>query len=104
MANLNGENYITMKIEDVERTEGSGNVFRGAFARLSVGDKAHGEVKQLKVSDFGSRCIEVFNPYRGRLNKLRISFYNHDGTLYDFNGVEHCLSFEIKTLYKNNSY
>lgn len=102
--NMNGENYIVLKIDNIDRTEGSNNTFRGAFAKLSVADKSYGDIKQLKVSDFGAKCIEVFNPYLGRLNKLKLSFYNHDGTLYDFNGAEHCLAFEIRTLYRNNNY
>lgn len=102
--NMNGENYIVLKIDNIDRTEGSNNTFRGAFAKLSVADKSYGDIKQLKVSDFGAKCIEVFNPYLGRLNKLKLSFYNHDGTLYDFNGAEHCLAFEVRTLYRNNNY
>ena len=76
--NMNGENYIVLKIDNIDRTEGSNNTFRGAFAKLSVADKSYGDIKQLKVSDFGAKCIEVFNPYLGRLNKLKLSFYNHD--------------------------
>jgi hypothetical protein len=104
MYNLNGEDYIIMKIENIDRAEGSNNVFRGAFAKLSVSEKSHGSTKQLKVSDFGSKSIEIFNPYLGRLSKLKLSFYNQNGSLYDFRGLEHSLSFEIRTLYKNNSY
>lgn len=102
--NINGENYIVLKIDNIDRAEGSNNIFRGAFAKLSVADKSFGDYKQLKVSDFGAKNIEIFNPYLGRLNKLKLSFYNHDGSLYDFNGYEHCIAFEVKTLYRNNNY
>lgn len=102
--NLKGEPSIYMRIDDITRAESSNNKLRGIFAKFPVADKAYGEYKTLKVSDFGSKAVEVFSPYKGRMEKLKLSFYNPNGTLYDFDGIDHSLSLEIRTMYKNNNY
>lgn len=101
---LANEDYIVLKFDDVERTDGTNNVFKGAFARISFGDIAFGAVKQTKVSDFGSKCIEVFKPIKPKLDRLRIRFFRHDGSLYDFNGLDHSISIELTTLFQTQKY
>jgi len=102
--NLANEDYIVLKFDDVERTDGTSNVFKGAFARISFGDIDFGKVKQTKVSDFGSKCIEVFKPIKPKLDRLRIRFFRQDGNLYDFNGLDHSMSIELSTLFQTQKY
>jgi len=101
---LANEDYVVLKFDDVERTDGTSNVFKGAFARISFGDIAFGAVKQTKVSDFGSKCLEIFKPLKPKLDRLRVRFYRHDGNLYDFNGLDHCISIELTTLFQTQKY
>lgn len=45
-----------------------------------------------------------YNPPIGALRSMTIKFKKHDGTLYDFNGKEHFLLFDIYTLNSNQKY
>ena len=101
--NILGESLVIMKLDALEKNEGTSNVFRDSFARLSLADKSYGDYKSLKVSDFGSKCISRFNPSLGNLSKLNVKFYNQDGSLYDFNGSEHSFTLEIRAKYNKTT-
>ena len=101
--NISGESLTVMHLENIEKNDGTNNIFRNSFARLSIADKSYGDYKSLKPSDFGSKCIKKYNPSLGNLSKLNVKFYNQDGSLYDFNGVDHSFTLEIRTRYNKNS-
>jgi len=40
--------------------------------------------------------IKEFNPILPSIDKLHVSFKDFNGNLYDFNGIEHFLTFAIR--------
>lgn len=101
---LENEDYVILHIDEAPRTEGTSDAFIDAFARISFGGMSYGSIKQVKVSDFGSKCIKIYKPLNPRISKLRIRFYRQDGQLYDFNGADNSIALELKQLYQTGKY
>lgn len=88
---LNTENADDFKKITAPSPDNGAN---GAFAVVSLVDNCYNINKYNHVID-NSRFIKTFNPPIN-FNKLRIQFRTVDGHLYDFNGIDHHLVFEIK--------
>lgn len=74
------------------------NGVNGAFAIVTLDQTNESyNIKYNQVIDNG-RFIKTFNPPI-HFNKLRIEYRTTDGNLYDFNGLENHLVFEVKKLF-----
>jgi hypothetical protein len=100
---LSGEDYTTLTIDDFPLLESTNNVIQNGFCVIHFGDMHWSAVKHLKMSDNGSKMIRHNNPIKD-LSRLHIRFVRSDGTLYDFNGQENTLVFEVKAKFQKRQY
>lgn len=73
------------------------NGANGAFAIVSLTNNIFDIHQYHQIVD-NSCWIKTFNPPIN-FNKLKIQFRTIDGNLYDFNGIDHFLVFEIKKVF-----
>lgn len=90
--NLNGECYIFMIIKEFRRIDSRNITVDNAFAKL-VFDNGLNSFKFYEGEQ--ARPIKYFSPPHGKLSHLSIEFRTYSGDYYNFNGVDHSLSFEI---------
>lgn len=90
--NLSGDNYIIMTCSNFETLLDVGPVKR-AFAKLLLTDLPGKTIFNQFVS-----IPAVFNDPIGQLSELEFTFYNPDGTLFDFEGLDHSFTLEIVTI------
>lgn len=98
-ASFHGVSYIFMDIEELKGGAEGGlygaQVGGRPFARLSMDPIAQG----VAVLDT-SKCTDVWltqQPMIPRLKELRIRFRHHDGSIVDFNGVDHSFVMCLET-------
>ena len=118
-ADLTGEKYVVLNITELNYRTGTNDVLDNYLARMLLDTPLNitpvgsttttlasvQTVKAIKSSDIGNnRCIKYFTPPQGVLAKLSIRWMKHDGTLYDFNGNEHTLTFEVQTVKQSGTY
>lgn len=89
---LSGYDYILMSIEELNTTInlGSPNVPK-YFAKINLS----GLPGKILYDTFVPSSITSYDPID--INKLTIKFFAPDGTLFDFNGVDHSFVLEIMT-------
>jgi hypothetical protein len=100
--NLNGENYVLLEIKDLENLNSSiaKNTINKNFCKINLDvDNNSNKFFTNKVDYI---CKKYFKEVLPKLSQFNIKFYNYNGSLYDFNGLEHSLHFRIKTLNINN--
>ena len=100
--NINGENYLLMEIKDLENLNGSvvGNTIGNNFCKIILNVENNENKYFTNLQDY--LCKKYFDPLLHKLSQLNIKFYTYNGSLYDFNGLEHSLHFRIKCINKNN--
>ncbi len=96
--NLRLPSYIILKIKGLERLDSNNNSIHGAFCLIFHEHRTDMYVKHSLAIIDNEKFIKVFNPPLERLETLEISFYDNNGYLYDFHGVEHLLIFNISSM------
>jgi hypothetical protein len=102
--NLTPVKYISLFINDdtsnsLNKIESNNNNLRGAFCIIPrFLPDADDNVFLVRGTLPEINNIYVFNPPLGKLIKMDIKFTDSAGNLYDFNGKNHILEFNIKTL------
>ena len=103
-ANLDGEPYVLLRIEEFNNTSGTNSAHNDCIARIPIADIAFDKVKQLKTSDFGAKAQKVFEPTLPRLIKLRIRLLKRDGNLYRNNNEDHIFTLLLTTRFQTGKY
>lgn len=96
---LSGEKYILLSIDEIENIESINSTVHRSFAKISL--DTSGTVFY-KNGDY--QMIKKNIPPIAKLSNMRIRFLTYEGYLYDFNGLEHSLTFKITTLGEKRSY
>lgn len=97
--NIEGENYVLLNIRDLENlssTDISKSSIRNSFTKINLNTDLNTTKYHTITNDYETKLI--FKTPRNKLADMEISFYNYNGSLYDFNGLEHSLYFKIRTL------
>ena len=89
---FSGDNYIIMVAEPIKTFYTLGKV-KNAFAKIILCDSPGKILYNTFVTMF-----HTFDDPLHELFELTISFYSPDGTLFDFNGIEHSYTLEIVTI------
>jgi len=93
--NLKGEKYILLYIKEAELIKTRDSNVKNAFAKIVL-DQPLGDTKYYN-RNIDNRFIKYFSPPIGRLAQLTIEFRKQNGDLYNFNGQNNSLSFEVIT-------
>jgi hypothetical protein len=86
---MSGFNYIIMVADPIQTYFSIGPI-RNAFAKIILCDSPGRVLYNTFVSMY-----HTFDTPLAELHNLTISFYNPDGTLFDFNGIDHSMTAEI---------
>ncbi|ARF09434.1 putative minor capsid protein [Indivirus ILV1] len=90
---LISNSYIIMVINEIKTLCTLGKI-KDAFAKILLCGKPGKILFNTFVDTYHN-----FNDPLNELSELTISFYNPDGTLYDFNGADHSFTLELITVY-----
>lgn len=102
--NLTGDSYVLLHIDELERHDGVKNSIQNAFTTIPFPSQV-GSVEYILNDKLGnSKDIRYFNPPFGKMDRLTISFRDYNNNLYDFNGRDHYLEFEVYMLNKQERY
>lgn len=100
---LSSDPYIILNIRELEVLDGKASSIVDGFAVIPF-YFPHNTKNFAVMGTLGQgQEIKYFNPPE-RLNKLTIKFKTYEGDLYDFNGLEHMLEFEIMTMNQVGKY
>lgn len=92
--NLVGERYIIMRCIEIEEHGYRSLAYTKhnlGLAKFRMGIVGYGDHRM----DFSSVPMREFHPI-GKLNRISLRFERSDGSLYDFKGVNHTVTFSIK--------
>lgn len=96
---ISGENYVLLYIRGLENLETSSTGVSGigkSFTKINLNTDFNTVKFYSKNNDYYSNIF--YTTPKASLYHLEIKFYSYNGSLYDFNGLEHSLQFKIKTL------
>lgn len=105
--NIDEEPYVAVHIEEAPNMDALGRGADNAFAIIPLqSSNADGCGREFfgKHTANTGETVKHYNPPIGTLRALTFRFKKHDGSLYDFNGKEHFLLFDIYTLNANQKY
>ena len=91
--NLNYCHDIAIKIRDFENIKSPNKILNDSFGIINISPNCN-TVTSCELNF----CRKLFNPPLPKLYHLDIQFLNMNGTIYDFNNVEHILVFKITML------
>lgn len=101
---ITDEKYVILEIEHLDNLDSNNKNTDGAYGIIFF-RVPHGENNIIINGGLPRTGIEkYFNPPLSTLDRLRIRFLTADGDLYDFNGRDNVLEFEIITLNSPGKY
>jgi len=104
VVNIEMEGTISMHIHNLERCDSNNQALDGAFCLIPL-DTVSPNFGLLKDGDTIQNDDKThYFTQPQKLNKLRISFRDWYGNLYDFNGYDHLLIFKIMSLGSSRKY
>lgn len=97
--------YIIMKIREFDRCDGNSAALDSAFAVIPL-DTTLNNFTLIKEGDMvdNETYVYYFPEPKRKLGKLDITFHDPDGNIYDFNGRDHYLTFQIQSLNRAPKY
>lgn len=95
--NFNFNNYVIMNIDHFDVIKSNGNKLHRTFAVIN------GNQSDLAFTDMPT-VIKSFNPPVPRLAKLKISFTDRFGNLYDFQNVDHRIELLFTSFKQKRKY
>ncbi len=96
--------YVILDIEHLENIDSNNKNMDNSFGVIFF-LVPHGSNNVIVNGSLPRRGIETyFNPPLAKLDRLRIKFLTKDGNLYDFNGRDHALEFDIISLNQPGKY
>lgn len=105
--NIDQEPYVAVHIDEAPNIDSLGRGADNAFAIIPLqSSNTNGCGRDFfgKHTANSGETVKHYNPPIGTLRSMTIKFKKHDGSLYDFNGKEHFLLFDIYTLNANQKY
>lgn len=88
-ANLYGEPYISLYINDFERMNGCGSTIDGSYITIPLEKRSYMERFLLPNDEKEKKGLYLLKGSQRNITQIRIRFTRPDGSLYDFNGVDH---------------
>jgi hypothetical protein len=101
---LEDAKYIILEIEHLDNLDSNNKDVDNSYGVIffTVPQNANNVIVNGDLPRLGIQ--KYFNPPLSTLDRLRIRFLKPDGSLYDFNGRDHALEFEVITLNAPGKY
>ncbi len=94
MYNLSGEQYLILHLDTIRNIQGDNNFIQNGFCKVPLDTT---KLAQFFSSNTNYTALKKFQTPLNSLGSLDISWTTFKG-LYDFNGLDHCLTFKISYL------
>lgn len=94
--------YIILDIPEFHKLDGNKESIVDSFAIIIQNDKCQTIINNCNIST--DKEIKYYNPPNSRLVSFHVKFKRYSGELYDFNGQEHLLVFNITCLNQPGRY
>jgi hypothetical protein len=103
--NLTIDNYLLMFVNDYSRIDSVNSNVQDAFCLIPL-DTSINNFSYAKNCDYirNDRYVKVFSEPLPELSKIEITFTDASGNLFNFNGHDHILMFEITTRTRTGRY
>lgn len=88
--------YLSMYVNDYERIHSVNKNCDGSFCQIALEDTTCCHNVHFRNIE-NIKYIKYFNPVLKEINKITIKFVDPDGNVYDFNGRDNQLIFELST-------
>lgn len=95
--NFNFNKYIYLVIDQFDLNKGNAKPINKSFAALTE------QYTNLSIND-KPKIVKYFSPTIPRLGKLKISFYDRFGNMYDFQNHDHRLEFLFTSFKQKSKY
>ena len=103
-ADLDGESYALLRIEEFDNTSGTNSGHNGCMVRIPLVDVTFNNTVRMRSSDFGVKAYKLFEPVIPRLSKLRIKLTKRDGTPYRNNNTDFIFTLVLTTRFQVGKY
>ena len=103
--NLTIDNYLVMKVNDYNRIDSVNSNVQDAYCLIPL-DTTINNFSYAKNCDYirNDRYVKVFPEPIPELNKISIEFLDPSGNLFNFNGHDHILIFEVSSRTRKGRY
>lgn len=98
---LNGTPYIILSINDYNRVVSSSNNAHTGFMTIPMERYAVGERFIINGDEKERKGVYMLTNGQRNIYEFRISFRRPDGSLYDFEGINHLITFRV---YRHDNY
>jgi hypothetical protein len=96
---ISGEPYMLMYVNDYERNIGASSVVQSSFLMIPLEGKVWKQRFVICNDEKDKKGTYYLTGSQGKIDTLRIRFLRPDGSLYNFNGNDHQITFRVV---KNN--
>lgn len=105
VANLNRDRYVILKIEGMERVDSNSNAVQNAFCILGMDNTPNSFVFNRDVDNVNKQTYsKYFISPIPEVNQFTVTLLNCHGELFDSNGTDHVLVFQITSLSRFDNF
>ena len=90
-----GSKYIIFHLNDYDRIVSEDEGVMNGFAKIALNNKP---IKYIEAPAMDKKIIKVFDQPIGKLSKLEVKFSTFGNKYYNFNGVDHSVTFRVTYL------
>lgn len=99
LIDLNGTPYLILSINDYERIVSASNNAQSNFLTIPMENYSLGERFVINGDEKERKGMYILTNSQNNIFEMRISFKRPDGSLYDFQGIDHLITFRV---YRHN--
>lgn len=103
IVNIDTCKYVILAITELNKLKSNTDCIHDAYTIIPFDCGASCALINASTSPNMSD-VKNYNPPKSKFTKLTIKFLNYDGSLYDFNGVDHVLDFRVYSLNYKDIY
>lgn len=101
LIDLNGTPYLIFSINDYERILSPSNNAQSNFLTIPMEDYSFGQRFLINGDEKERKSVYILTNSQNNIFEMRISFKRPDGSLYDFHGIDHLITFRV---YRHNQH
>lgn len=99
LIDLNGTPYLILSVNDYERIVSASNNAQSNFFTIPMEDYSLGQRFVINGDEKEKKGVYILTNSQNNIFEMRISFKRPDGSLYDFQGIDHLITFRV---YRHN--
>lgn len=98
------QRYLTLKIRDMERCSGNTASLDGSFAVIPLETTGRNFTLTKDGDTLNNTSYTLYFPELRRIRKMEVSIYDPYGNIYEFNGHDHYMVFQVYSVTRPVKY